>query len=73
MLSTIPKLLAGLVTLIQSLVNEYDKQKDIEQDRLEEQSKQRAQKASDEAIAAKVDLSPERHGPGPCHVLGLFD
>ncbi len=73
MLTTILKLLAGLVTLIQSLVNEYDKQKDIEQGRLEEQSKQQAQKASDEAIAAKVDLSPERHGLRPCHALGLFD
>ena len=58
MLTTILKLLAGLVTLVQSLVNEYNKQKDIEQGRLEEQSKQQSQKASDEAIAAKVDAEP---------------
>ena len=42
MLTTI--LLAGLVTLVQSLVNEYDKQKDSEQGRLEEQSKQASTK-----------------------------
>lgn len=54
----IAQFLAGLVTLVQSLVNQYNKDQDIEQGRLEEQAVQQTQKAKDEAIANTVYAQP---------------
>lgn len=57
-LGAIASFLAGLIDLAKSLVAEYDKQQEIEQGQLEEQSKEQAQKAHDEAIANRVDAKP---------------
>lgn len=58
MFATILKLLAGLVTIAQSMFSEYDKSQNIQLGQLEEQAKEQTQKATDEVIANKIDALP---------------
>lgn len=58
LIATIAKFAAGLVDLIQSLVNQAHDDKEVQQGRLQQQAVEQTQKATDEAIANKVDALP---------------